>query len=353
MVDRQIIETQKENQRMELRSLVKLASEPISQMWPMDTFIAHNPLHGLEHLPFDDAVDQAKQIRGGEGYQPNQEYRHYFHEGRIPQEAINEALRQPSRNEFVTLGNRRMSHLETLRTILIHGTGYMASDVASAVLQNSCGDDERQDMREHLRVLSESTQPMWSLSDQAFLDQKTLATRDSLAQWCDATTGTTIQNQINQELIKWCAGFLDQGHAPWPMPLREKTFYGGWKELAQIDFSGPLFGITEWTIKLQRLPVRPEDAILETLKTLKIPQNLWIDYFTVHLAQLPGWAGFIAWRSEQANHEWQSSYRIDLVKYLAVRLFYEKELVGLGVPRKTQNSRNVSIRWWRTCRSTP
>ena len=37
----------KEFQRMELRSLVKLASEPISHFWPMKTFIHHNPLHGL------------------------------------------------------------------------------------------------------------------------------------------------------------------------------------------------------------------------------------------------------------------------------------------------------------------
>jgi len=334
MVNIQTSEIQKENQRMELRSLVKLASEPISHIWPMDTFIAHNPLHGLEHLPFDDAIDEAKRVRGGEGYLPNQEYRRYFREGRISQDSLNEALRHRSRNELVTLGKRKISHLETLRTILINGTGYVAPDVASAVLRELCGDDEREEIRKHLRGLSESNQSKFSLSDQAVDGRKTLAKWDTLSHWCDATVGTTIQNQINQELIKWCAGFLDQGHAPWPMPFRDHTFYGGWKELAQKDLSGPLFGIPDWKIKLQRLPVRPEDALLESLRILRIPHDLWIDYFTLHLAQLPGWTGFIAWRSEQANHEWQSTYRIDLVKYLAVRLFYEKELVALACQEK-------------------
>ena len=46
-----------------------------------------------------------------------------------------------------------------------------------------------------------------------------------------------------------------------------------------------------------------------------------------HLAALPGWAGFIKWRADQSEYEWQSAFPIDLVQYLAVRLWYERELV--------------------------
>ncbi len=38
---------------MELRTLIRLASEIIAYYWPMRTFVHHNPLHGLEDLPFE------------------------------------------------------------------------------------------------------------------------------------------------------------------------------------------------------------------------------------------------------------------------------------------------------------
>ena len=108
--------------------------------------------------------------------------------------------------------------------------------------------------------------------------------------------------------------------------------------MAQNDRSGSVLGIPQWQSKIHNLPNRPEDAILESLEAMAIPRELWIDYFTMHFAQLSGWAGFIKWRSEQLDYQWQNANRIDLVKYLAVRLFYEKELVAvacqdkLGIP---------------------
>ncbi len=36
--------------------MVTVAGEFLPFMWPMRNFIYHNPLHGLEHLPFEAAV---------------------------------------------------------------------------------------------------------------------------------------------------------------------------------------------------------------------------------------------------------------------------------------------------------
>jgi len=320
----------KDAQRMEIRSLVKLASEPISHFWPMQTFIHHNPLHGLEHLPFGNAIEQGRKFLGGKGYLSNQEYRNYYHQGRISLDAIHEALKDQAQNQLIAIGNRKISHLEALRTILIHGTGDTAPEVASAILRESRYDSDVKGLIDKLQALSELKARTFSLHDHAAIEQKELASTYTLSNWCDQTLSTTIQDHINFELIKWCGGFLDEGHAPWPMPLREKTFYDGWKALARDDRSGPLLGIPQWQSKIHRLPNRPEDTILECLEAMAIPHALWIDYLTMHLAQMSGWAGFIKWRSEQSDYEWQNAYRIDLVKYLAVRLFYEKELVALA-----------------------
>ena len=56
-----------ESQRMEIRTLVRLASEAISYYWPMRTFVHHNPLHGLEDMPFDEGVSKGRQLLGGRG----------------------------------------------------------------------------------------------------------------------------------------------------------------------------------------------------------------------------------------------------------------------------------------------
>ena len=78
---------------------------------------------------------------------------------------------------------------------------------------------------------------------------------------------------------------------------------------------------------------------------MAIPRELWIDYFTMHFAQLSGWAGFIKWRSEQSDYQWQNANRIDLVKYLAIRLFYEKELVALACAKTNLASKGPTLRF--------
>ena len=324
----------KDFQRMELRSLVKLASEPVSHFWPMNTFIHHNPLHGLEHLPFEQAIAEAQKYLGGKGYLSNAQYQHYYRQGRISQESIIEALGPVAENQMVIIGDRKISHLETLRMLLINGTGSISTDVSSASVHDTLHEPGVESLMNKLQALLKTKPPGHSLGSHADREQQELGDSYTLAHWCDQFLGTTIQDQIDQELIKWCGGFLDEGQAPWPMPLRSKSFYGGWKVLAQEDLAGWMFGIQDWNTKLQDLPDRPEDAILESLERLEIPRSLWSEYFTLHLAQLSGWTGFIKWRSEQTDYAWQHAFPIDLVKYMAVRLFYERELIALACQAK-------------------
>ena len=79
-------------QRMEVRSYVELAGEVIAQYWPMRTFIHHNPLHGLESLPFHQAVARGAELFGGHGYLSNEMFREYLHRGRIQLDEVRAAL---------------------------------------------------------------------------------------------------------------------------------------------------------------------------------------------------------------------------------------------------------------------
>ncbi len=97
-------------------------------------------------------------------------------------------------------------------------------------------------------------------------DQAALGRWITLSHWCDQTLGTQIVGQINHELIKWCEAFLDEGHATWPMPGREKGLYEAWKALAAHEWSS--CGIADSRRKISRLPDYPEDALLESLDAL-------------------------------------------------------------------------------------
>jgi len=326
--------TPSESQRIELRSLVNLSCEPISHFWPMKTFIHHNPLHGLEHLPFEKAINEGQRFLRGRGYLPNSEYRKYFKQGRISEETIHEAIKDVSTEETIILGDQSFSHLEVLRAILINGTGKVATDVCSAILQPSLHQPEVKNLFNKIQNLSKDKTPRDFLKSHAEREKKELAAQYTLAEWCDHTFGTNVQDQVNSEIIKWIGGFLDEGHAPWDMPMREKTFYRAWKELALDDAAGSLLGIQDWRNKVLNMPDRPEDAVLESLSLLAIPKNLWDGYFSLQLAQLSGWTGFIKWRSEQTDYAWQNAFPIDLIKYMSIRLFYERELVMLACQEK-------------------
>jgi len=144
---------------------------------------------------------------------------------------------------------------------------------------------------------------------------------------CHRLTGTHITGAINDQMIRWCAAFLDEGLAGWPMPDRERGFYEAWRKVAERDLTCWFLGIKGFSKKIRQLPSHPEDAVIQSLRTMGIPEKVWTEYLTLHLAALPGWAGIIGWRETHPIYEMQQHHPIDLTQYLAVRLFYEVELV--------------------------
>src|SRR5579884_3672125 len=80
-------------QRMELRSYVNLAGEVVAKLWPMRAFISRDPLQGLEHLKFEEAVRRGEQLFGGRGSLPLELYREELSRGRIRPVDVDEERR--------------------------------------------------------------------------------------------------------------------------------------------------------------------------------------------------------------------------------------------------------------------
>jgi uncharacterized protein YbcC (UPF0753/DUF2309 family) len=317
----QIAATQySEAQRSELRALILLASEVIADYWPMRTFVHHNPLHGLEYLDFEEAVSRAQRLFDGKGYLPVSIFREYFSSGRILPEQLDAALKARTENRHVRLGAHDVTLGAVLRACMVQDLSPPPDDRVAVLLERHPERNAIKSLANHLTSAAKLPQSWRDTAEQGVLGRTLM-----LASWCDRTLGTEIGEQINRELVKWCEAFLDEGHATWPIPHREKGFYAAWRFLAQHEWSPA--AITNTREKLSRLPAQPEDALLDSLTALGIPADAHQDYLSLHLAALSGWAGFIKWRADQSEYEWQLAYSTDLAQYLAVRLWYERELV--------------------------
>ncbi len=77
---------------LKIRSMVTMAGEFLPFVWPMRNFIHHNPLHGLEHLPFEGAVEQASALFHARGYLRRTEYQVLLREGCIDPAVIEELV---------------------------------------------------------------------------------------------------------------------------------------------------------------------------------------------------------------------------------------------------------------------
>jgi uncharacterized protein YbcC (UPF0753/DUF2309 family) len=125
------------------------------------------------------------------------------------------------------------------------------------------------------------------------------------------------------------------GTAPGPLRRMETRRREGMEDLRHCEDSRR---------KIAALPEHPEDLVLDCLEALAIPVKYRQDYLSLQLAALPGWAGFIKWRAEETDYAWQQAYPVGLVKFLAVRLWYVRELVQKVCQRRLRHRRDLSRR---------
>ena len=149
-------------ERMEVRSYVNLAGEVVTRLWPMRTFISRNPLQGLEHLRFGEAVLKGEQLFSGNGYLSEALYREEFQKGHIHLHDLNRVLQPLASDKRVRFGDRELTHLDVLRTALIHEL-YAVGKVPGTTQPESTS-RESGDVTTPVQQWLEQTQPsdMWN-----------------------------------------------------------------------------------------------------------------------------------------------------------------------------------------------
>lgn len=314
------------SKRMGLHAAVRLASKVIAYYYPMGAFVHHNPLHGFENINFEDALMQGKRLFGANEYLHEDTYIEYLREGRVDADQLHKFIKETAEEKGLTgtatVGGMEVTPFDALRASFEHkisSEGITADpETTEGLVGHLTSEIDAYDFEEELKKsVQEGT---------ASLGRST-----TISSWCDKVLSTDDEDNtnfsINTELIKWCEGFLDEGHADWAMPGKDKTLYGAWRYIASKELSH--HGIKDMAGKLASLPEKSEDCLADCLEALGIGEDIVHSYITLHLAALAGWAGYIKWREDQKEHPWQVTYPAHLVDFVAIRLWYEKELATI------------------------
>ena len=121
-----------------------------------------------------------------------------------------------------------------------------------------------------------------------------------------------MMHRVNRETIKWAQLFFDQGQAVIAMPYRSQGFYKAWKKCSTYENKYNA-DQKKW---IRILPESAEGMIEQTLLDLHIADQDKVEFLTLLLTTLPGWAAHVRYCADWSP---KKDPKI-LGHYLAVRL---------------------------------
>jgi uncharacterized protein YbcC (UPF0753/DUF2309 family) len=135
-----------------------------------------------------------------------------------------------------------------------------------------------------------------------------------------------INHDLDRVMCKWLSAFLDEGLAEWEIPYKSEGFFNAWRKLAKYD--------KELSNKSKDIPKDAASTIELVLTEYSAEEQLEI--FKYHIAALPGWTGYIKYRTQEQS-SWQQKYPISIEDYLAVRLWIADKIGAKLLPSTTLN----------------
>jgi uncharacterized protein YbcC (UPF0753/DUF2309 family) len=260
--------------RAEVEAAIGVACGRIAPLWPLDHFVAVNPLFGFADQPFPATCATLRRVAGVELVMPRAFYRAALETGDIEDADLETALaRVPAEWQL------RERTVAALRSAALRG-GDRSAKPAAAVA-----------------TVAE------------VLDRLAAGDRHS------SRTAFMID-----EISKWCAAYFDEGQAAWMLPWKAESPFRAWRATMRHDRNPEVMGIAGFRELLVGLPEGPVDAIVTVVERLGIPRRAVADYLYRALLDIQGWAAharYLRWQSELAGRADET-----LVELLAIRVVW-------------------------------
>jgi uncharacterized protein YbcC (UPF0753/DUF2309 family) len=315
---------------------------------PISIFIHHNTLHAFEHLPFEEAVERAAGQLEREPYLAESRYRDKLASGRILARDVEallvDQLGARGADDVAGVGPR----LDLWRAIVLHGipaaTGRellwileetpalsrfrtdVPANARSASGALSDVDDSQGEERSAVHRLWHACVEAIGRADASPAPPAAAPVRHR--DWLQAACGLDTDAWIHPPLIRFLAGYLDQGLAHWSMPHRGHGIHGCFLEI----YRSPLAArCGQWARTLPELVADDHaaertalDSIAHSLGQLGVADDERADYLGAELLALRGWAGIVRQIEERPDRVPARDLTVTLRGYLAVRLLFER-----------------------------
>jgi len=310
------------NRHQRILRALEQAAHYLPAQGPIDVFIHHNPLHAFEDEPFEEALVHASRVCGTEPYLAESRYRDEFARGRIRLADLEAVLDEDlcERGAEPLAGGRIT--LRGLSLALLEHPVRCEDDVSVRWTLTESDAVERDGAAELWHACVEAS----TLSGGSVVYRRPPVRFRDLILAVDPAADTDAL--VHPLLIRWCAAFLDQGVAAWPMPGRDRGLLA-----AVAELYGSPFGPTEsWSRALPQAlaAVRgrtPLDVVAEELDRLGIPPEHEEEFITRSLLALRGWAGMIRQFEERPDRAPVEAVPATLRDFLALRLVCDRVAV--------------------------
>lgn len=371
-----------------LREQIVHAAHLLPAQGPITVFIHHNTLHAFEELPFSTAVVEGSKTFGCLGYLPEQRYRRELERERIRVADLHSVLLDELGDTADLLIGCLGTRLHLRLAMLCHPLWFApVAELQWLVEETDALQKFREDVPGNFRQRSIEAIRHWIMRD--FRDGKrpgdaarngnqadiaSIVSRlfeafdeSSIERWTESTwesfslhllwricrrgveqvpprvstrearlrhrdvlyeaTGEDSDLLVHDILIRFCAAYLDQGFAPWPLPHRAEGFYRAFFALYREPggiYDRWLHGLRSELERIASAGMSPLESIAESLERLGVEEAEQEAYLSATLLALRGWAGMI-WqletRGDRAAHPAPPG---TLTEFLAIRLILDR-----------------------------
>jgi uncharacterized protein len=332
----------------QLARVIDRLADLLPAQGPISIFIHHNTLHAFEHLPFEEAVERAADRLDREPFLAESRYRDKLASGRILAtdvvSLLDDCLGARGARDVAGVGPR----LDLWRAVVLHGIPAATGQELSWILDETAAlsrfrTDVPANARSATAALGErvdrageerrAVHRLWNACVSAVgragespVPAATMPIRHR--DWLWAVHGIDTDAWLHPPLIRFLAGYLDQGLAHWSMPEKGRGIHGCFLEIYRSPLAAQC---GHWARTLPRLVAEDRAAgrsalssIANSLAQLGVADDECSDYLSAELLALRGWAGIVRQIEERPDRVPARDLTVTLRGYLAVRLLFER-----------------------------